>query len=459
MDTLIRKLTSIFLVFISGILTLSPGLNAQHAVATLCGTGNQGVPFSGPNGLCITPDGATIYAVDYSSHQIFRITVSAGTVIPIAGSPTPGYVDGSISNARFYYPSGIKISSTGNEIYVADNANCLIRKIDLANSFVSTVAGVYNAYDFADSSNGNFAKFNQPVDLVIAPGDSIIYISDSENHVIRQLNLNTTAVSTVAGTPTVLGLVDGPSATAKFRNPGGLALSSDGTMLYVADAGNHCIRKIDLATNITTTLAGTGTPGNVDALTGTQASFNIPQGVSALANDSLLYVMDTFNNLIRSINLTTSSVTTIAGSVSTPQLHFADNLNGLLSKFYHPVNGILSPDMQKLFITDQENFRIRIMNTDVVFTIINEQQATQHAGIFPNPASGLHDIFFQTSLTGVVEITSFNLLLQETQFLKLMIGQPGEIVRLPASMFNSGVNIIRISNQLNTIYEKLIIEK
>ncbi len=459
MDTFTRKFTSFLLVFISGIFSLSPGLKAQHAVSTLCGTGNQGVPFSGPNGICITPDGSTLYAVDYSSHRIFRITVSSGAVIPFVGSPTPGYLDGAISIARFYYPSGIKISSTGQELYIADNANCLIRKIDLVNSFVSTTAGVYNAYGFADSSNGNFAKFNQPVDLVIAPGDSIIYISDSENHVIRQLNLNTTAVSTVAGTPTVLGLVDGPSSTAKFRNPGGLALSSDGTMLYVADAGNHCIRKIDLATNITSTLAGTGAPGNADALTGTQASFNIPQGVSILANDSLLYVMDTFNNLIRSINLTTSSVTTIAGSVSTPQLHFADNLNGLLSKFYHPVNGILSPDMQKLFITDQENFRIRIMNTDVVFTTINEQQEQQHAGIFPNPASGLHEIFLQTSLTGVVEITSFNLLLQETQIMKLIIGQHGEIVKLPANIFNPGVNIIRISNHLNTIYDKIIIEK
>jgi sugar lactone lactonase YvrE len=370
---------------------------AQHAVSTLAGTSSQGNPLAGPNGLCITPDGSNIYLADYTAQRIKRINVSTGSVTNFAGSGVAGYTDGALLTAKFNYPSGIKISSDGLFLFVCDNNNCLIRKIDIAAGTVSTIAGVYNAFSFADNANGLSAMFNQPTDLAIDPGDSLLFITDAENHVIRKINLLTTAVTTIAGTPNSYGSTDGAASIAKFHNPNGICISENGQSLYIADAGNHKIRKVDLTGLMVSTIAGNGIATYMDNINGLMASFNIPQGVSVLPDDSLLYVSDTYNNRIRQINLTTTEVSTIAGSVSTSSAHFMDNTNGLLAKFYHPVNCILSANSDKLYISDQENYRVRVMNTDAIMTSINETISIGNFSVYPNPAKDYFTIQLKSS--------------------------------------------------------------
>ncbi|HKR06554.1 MAG TPA: T9SS type A sorting domain-containing protein [Bacteroidia bacterium] len=385
---MIQKLHAviIYLIIILSVSFIFAGnLVAQYAVSTLAGTSTQGNPFAGPNGICITPDGTSLYLADYTAQRIKKINIGTGAVSNYAGNGTAGYLDGSLLTAKFNYPSGIKISSDGLFLYVCDNNNCLIRKIDVAAGTVSTVAGVYNAFSFADNANGLLAMFNQPTDLTIAPGDSVLYVSDTENHIIRKINLLTTAVTTIAGTPVSYGSTDGIGAAAKFHNPKGICISGNGVRLYIADAGNNKIRKIELANLMVSTVAGNGIASYIDNTNGLTASFNIPQGLCALSNDSLLYIDDTFNNRIRQINLTTTEVSTLAGTVSTPNSHFVDNGNGLLAKFYHPVNSILSKNSDKLYISDQENYRVRIMNTDVVVTSVNENISDNIFSIYPNP--------------------------------------------------------------------------
>lgn len=383
-NAILKKALCLILIII---IATALSLKAQHAISTLCGTSTQGNPLAGPNGICASPDGQFLYLADYSAHRIKKINTSSGSVVNYAGTGVAGHNDGALLNAGFYYPSGIKISSDGQGLYIADNANCLIRRINILSSAVTTIAGVYNAYSFADSSNGLAAQFNQPVDLVIAPGDSILYVSDSENHIIRKIDLISSAVSTIAGMPGVGGFADGIGTIARFHNPNGLTISSDGLMLYVADAGNHRIRKVNLVTKEVTTLAGSGIQGNANSNTGTLASFNIPQGVVILPGDSILYVIDTFNNLIRQININTTAVTTVAGTTSTFSSHFADNANGLLAKFWHPVNAILSANAAQLYISDQENYRIRQMQTDLPVAINSISESDLGIVLYPNPAS------------------------------------------------------------------------
>lgn len=363
----------------------TPFAYCQHAVSTLCGTSTQGNPLAGPNGITITPDGTTVLVADYSAHCIKAININSHAVTNFAGSGVAGNGDGSLSTAQFNFPSGIKTSSDGMFVYVADNGNCLIRKIDIANNTVSTIAGVYYAFSYLDNANGLQAMFNQPVDLVIAPGDSVLYISDTENHIIRKLNLLTTAVATIAGVPGSIGSNDGAASTAKFRNPKGLALSANGSLLYIADAGNHKVRVLDLANASVSTLAGSGLPGNDDNASGTSATFNTLQGVALLPNDSLLFVMDSFSNRIRAVNTATTAVTTVAGTTSTAQSHFADNNDGLQAKFYHPVNAVLSLNSDRLFISDQENFRVRTMNTDLVVMSAANGAYLPDYHVFPTP--------------------------------------------------------------------------
>lgn len=381
----------------------------QNAVTTLCGTSTQGNPLWGPNGICIDPTGNELYVADYSAHRIKKVTLPGGIVTNFAGNGSMGYQDGASLAAEFSYPTGLKISSDGLYIYIADNGNCLIRKIDIANAAVSTIAGVYNAFSHGDNANGLLAQFNQPIDIVVAPGDSVLYISDSENHVIRKLNLITTAVTTVAGVPGSMGSTNGAVTIAKFRNPNGMCISADGTILYVVDAGNHKIRKIDLVNQMVYTLAGSGLPGNTDNASGTLASFNIPQGVSILPNDSILYCIDTYNHLVRAINVNTTSVTTIAGSSVTPQAHFADSPIGLQAKFYQPANCVLSVTANKLYISDQQNFRIRTMNTDIVLTSANNNNIKKYSvELFPNPASESVNLKINTLNNSQLCYTVFN---------------------------------------------------
>jgi sugar lactone lactonase YvrE len=397
---MIKRLPNLFLpLFFCFIVTLSTSIivSAQHSVSTLCGTSVQGSPLSGPDGICLSPDGNILYVCDYTAHKIKKVVIASGAVSTLAGTGTGGYTDGALLSAKFFYPTGIRVSSDGNFLFIADNGNCLIRKIDIANGLVSTIAGVYNAFSYSDNANGMLAQFNQPIDLALS-GDSILYVSDSENQIIRKINLVTTAVTTIAGTPTVYGNIDSTGMNARFRYPTGLCLSNNGLTLFVADASNHKIRKINLSNTAVTTLAGTGYQGSADNAVGTNASFYSPQGVTVLSNDSLLYVADTYNNLIRAINLNTTCVSTIAGSTSTSSNHFTDNSDGLLAKFYHPIKVILSLNSGKLYISDQENFRIRIMNTDVsIPTVVHEIHNSINASVFPNPAQHVANV----ALTGL----------------------------------------------------------
>src|SRR5439155_24770796 len=131
------------------------------------------------------------------------------------------------------------------------------------------------------------------------------------NQVLRKVNISTTAVTTIAGVAGSLGATDGAANTATFRSPNGICISSDGQILYIADAGNHKIRKLDLGTQTVSTVAGNGTAGYIDNIFGSLSEFNNPQGVTLLHDDSLLIVSDTYNNRIRQIEFPSTAVTTL----------------------------------------------------------------------------------------------------------------------------------------------------
>lgn len=443
---MIKKILFFFLILFDVlILFFLMGFTAsgQHAVSTLCGSSSQGNPLSGPDGVCISPDGNFLYAVDYAEHRIKKITIAGGASVNIAGTGTAGYNDGAAMSAQFSYPKGIKISSDGLSLFIADNGNCLIRKINLNTNTVSTIAGVSNAFAFADSSIGQYAMFNQPLDMAIA-GDSLLYISDSENHVIRKLNLNTTAVTTIAGSPGNFGTLDGTGSAARFHTPNGLSLSPNGQTLYVADAGNHKIRKINLSNNLVSTLAGTGSSGSADNPVGTLASFNIPQGVCVMQGETQLYVMDTYNSTIRSIDLVTTAVTTVAGGTSTTGSHFADNANGLLAKLWYPVNAALSLNADKLYISDQQNFRIRTMMTDAPVAAEEiEQIVNSSLVIYPNPATS--ELAIESSEFGDnSQLAIFNTLGEKVFDQQLSAKNQQQIINV--SRLTSGIYFIRFTH-------------
>ena len=159
---------------------------------------------------------------------------------------------------------------------------------------------------------GNAARFQFLADVAV-DGAGLLYVADRGNHTIRKVVLSTGAVTTLAGTPGMPGSANGTGNAAQFAYPVGVALDGTGS-LYVADTYNHAIRQVVLSTGVVTTFAGTiGVSGSTDGI-GVAAKFNKPLGV-AFDGVGNLYVTDTENHTIRKIALANAGVTTIAGIV------------------------------------------------------------------------------------------------------------------------------------------------
>jgi sugar lactone lactonase YvrE len=226
-----------------------------------------------------------------------------------------GSADSASSKPLLYAPAGVAVDASGN-IYVSDTANNQIRKIS-ATGAISNVAGVFTGSGGEDGTAWN-ARFNNPQGMdTDASGN--VYVADQDNHAIRRIT-PIRAVSTVAGSFTGSGAAGfsgsadgGGKTTARFNKPADVAVDAAGN-IYVADSGNHAIRKI--STNGTvTTLAGTmGAAGNTNA-TGASARFRTPQGIAVDGNGTV-YVADTGNQVIRRITAN-GAVSTFAGAAFT----------------------------------------------------------------------------------------------------------------------------------------------
>lgn len=249
--------------------------------------------FAGPT--CMTMDASgTIYVADTNNHSIRKLSPS-GMVSTLAGRRAePGASDGPRSEARFRFPRAIAATSDGY-IFVADTDNHVIRKIAPDGS-VSTLAGAPGSPGFADGT-GALARFNFPRGICLDPLGNLV-VADSSNHIIRRISLSG-EVMTITGEAGVIGSSDGIPAAARFRDPRAVTAAADGT-LYVADTGNHTVRRID-ANGDTSTLAGlAGSYGSSNG-SGSAARFWMPTAI-CLDRDGNLIVADQFGGRVRLIS-------------------------------------------------------------------------------------------------------------------------------------------------------------
>ncbi|MGC8500788.1 MAG: beta-propeller fold lactonase family protein [Leptospirillia bacterium] len=321
-----------------------------HERGAVDGTGSQ-ARFEYVQGIVAAPDG-TLYLADTGNDMIRKVTVSGGsaTVTTIAGvNHHARFRDGNGTAARFNNPEGLAISSDGKTLYIADSRNNRVRKMDLGTGAVSTLAG--RPFPGSNDGVGTSAGLYGPRALALTPDGKTLYISDSGNNMIRKLDLTTGAVTTVAGKGALTaGLDDGIGVAASFRDPRGIALSSDGTVLYVADTRNNLIRKIVLATNAVSTLAGhPGFPGVEDGA-GSSAFFNQP--VALTVNGNTLYVGDSSNASIRAIDLSSNNVTTVAGGVKSIGLPISGKDDGDVSVALFQYTGAIAYSNGVIYIAD-----------------------------------------------------------------------------------------------------------
>jgi sugar lactone lactonase YvrE len=214
-----------------------------------------------------------------------------------------GSADGNFLNAHFSGPWGLCTDPTGTIIYVADSFNHRIRKIDLTSGLVTTIAGSTEGY--ADGV-GTAAKFALPRGVCM-DNNGNLYVAEANNHKIRKIDLSTNTVTTFAGS--TQGYTNGLGTNAKFNEPTSICIDSNNN-LYVSEWQGNKIRKIT-PTGQVTNLAGSGVAGFADG-TGTNAKFDAPQGL-CIDNQNNIYVSDTANFRVRKIT-PSGTVTTIAGT-------------------------------------------------------------------------------------------------------------------------------------------------
>ena len=312
--------------------------NIAHAMA-LTGTpfgvdeSNTAAQFISPHGL--TTDGQNLFVIH--GNGIYRIVIETGEVVLLAGDPTlDGSADGIGSSARFFIPSDL--TTDGTNVFVTEFYNHTIRKIVISTGEVTTIAGVAGEQGYLHGVGSN-ARFQNPIG--ITTDGTNLYVSEIYN-AIRKIVISTGEVTPFAGVAGGGGYANGVSS-ARFRNPTGL--TTDGTNLYVADTGNHVIRKVVLATAEVSTFAGF--PGFAEVLdgNGTLALFENPDAITS--DGTFLYVISTGLTIntgargktIRKIRISTAEVTTM------PKIQ--SDLESSLSS--------ITTDGVDLYVTDTQN--------------------------------------------------------------------------------------------------------
>jgi sugar lactone lactonase YvrE len=339
-----------------------PSLHAQSFTFTTVAGGSQGsmdglnasAQFYNPSGVAVD-GGGNMYVADQANNLIREISPQGTNwmVSTIAGG-AQGSLDGNNTNAQFFGPSGITVDKSGN-LYVADQYNSVIRQISLSgrNWVVSTIAGTAGVSGNEDGSNGN-ARFSNPTGIAV-DGAGNLFVADEVNNAIRKVTPSGSdwVVTTIAGG--AQGASDGTNTTAEFFRPHGVAVDSGGRV-FVADQFNNTIRLIKpVGINwMVTTIAGQSVSGLSDGL-GTNSSFDAPVGVAVDSNDNV-YVADLFNNAIR--KLTPSGinweVSTIAGGASG-----FNNGTGANASFNLPF-GVAADAYGDVFVADTQNNAIRL---------------------------------------------------------------------------------------------------
>ena len=301
------------------------------------GTGSV-ARFSGIRGVGIQEGITALFlAADTGNHSIRQVTLG-GVVTTVSGNPPrTGTADGSGVAARFSGPAGIAL--LGDDLYVADTENHTIRKITPAGG-VSTFAGLAGTSGSTDSP----PRFNRPRGIAALGTD--LYVTDTGNHTLRKIT-SAGVVSTVAGLAGTSGSTDSPP---RFNGPQGI--SALGSALYVTDTGNHTVRKVTLSGVVTTVAGSAGTPGSADG-TGPSARFNAPAGI-AVTGTSALYVADTGNHSIRRIAISSGATDTYAGVSGVAG--FADG-QGNAARFSSP-DGIGAVGTV-LYVADPGNHAVR----------------------------------------------------------------------------------------------------
>src|ERR1019366_7104167 len=361
---------------------LSPNSNAIRKVAAATGiittvAGNYAAGYSGDGGPAtsaqivatgLAVDGSgDIYIADDKDNVIRKVAAAAGIITTVAGNGAAGYSGdgGPATRAKLDQPYAVAVDGPGN-IYIADTANNVIRKVAAGTGIITTAAGNGAAYYSGDGGLATNAQLVYPPGVAV-DGSGNLYISDLSN-VVRKVAAATGIITTVAGNGAAGYSGDGgPAITASFHSPSGMAVDGSGN-LYIGDTGNDAIRKVAAATGIVTTGAGNGAAGySGDGGPASSAGLSGPQGV-AVDGSGNLFVADTGNAVMRKVAAATGIIATVAGNGTAG---YAGNGGAAIKAKLSGPSGVAVDGAGNLYIADTQNNAIRkvVAATGIITTV------------------------------------------------------------------------------------------
>jgi len=256
--------------------TLAPDSNFV-TMATLLRAARTNDSLKQPGGIAVTDTGV-VFIADSGNHRILQLLPS-GQLTTLAGAGSPGFVDGAAATAQFKDPRGLAYDVQRKILYVADSQNHSIRRIAVDGT-VTTLAGSGRPGNL--NGLGSSAQFSSSIGLTLDSSGNL-FVADSGNHQIRKVTPEG-AVTTAAGTGSP-GLVNGAAGQAQFSHPEGIAASANG-VLYVADTRNHILRRIEQG--VVTTVAGNGYPGAADG-SALIAGLKEPSAIAVLEDGDVVF--------------------------------------------------------------------------------------------------------------------------------------------------------------------------
>ncbi|MGW4091721.1 NHL repeat-containing protein [Nocardia sp. NPDC004750] len=342
-------------------------------ITTVAGTGTAG--YNGdsqpaidaelhyPNGVAV--DGAgNLYIADSGNQRVRRVD-PAGIITTVGGTGTPDYNGDNqpAIDAELDAPDDVAVDGSGN-LYIADLHNQRVRRVDPA-GIITTVAGTGTGGYNGDNQPAIDAELDAPNDVVV-DGAGNLYIADVDNQRVRRVD-PAGIITTVAGTGTEGYNGDNrPAIDAELNQPCSVAVDGSGN-LYIADLHNERVRRVNPA-GVITTVAGTGAHGyNGDNRPAIDADLSYPVGV-AVDGSGNLYIADLYNQRVRRVDHATGVITTVAGTGTDG--YDGDNQPAIDVDLDYP-GGVAVDGAGNLYIADTGNKRVRRVEA-VVFSVVQD---------------------------------------------------------------------------------------
>ena len=350
-------------------------LPPQHITTVAGGTtfGGEGSPATEvamrPEGVAVNSTG-DVFIADSTNNRIRKVDGRTGVTITIAGTGRAGMGgDGELATAADLDNPTAVIVDVAGDLLIGDTFNGLIRKVDSSTGIITTVAGG-GEFDFLGEggpATEAYIGFLAPGGIATDPTRQLLYISDIFFNRVRKVDLASDIITTFAGggrPPDGVG-DGGPGVSAAFDEPGGIALDGDGN-LFVADHNNHRVRRVDVVTDVITTVAGSGLEAfSGDGGAASAASLAGPIGLS-FDHDGDLFIVDSYNGRVRRVEADTQLISTVAGNGG---FDFSGDGGPATEAELSSPESIAVDAAGNLFIADTENSRVRRVDNKTNFMI------------------------------------------------------------------------------------------